>query len=235
MPSTRFVPSTAGIGFAVSLALASVATAEPASPTAADEAARRLTELERVLLEAPAVELDFAVTAAGAVSADLSGSLSLRDDRLTLDAAGTFDGREVQLAIRTTPSGRLVGGPESPGDDAPGFDVERPPYLREAVVLGFTRMGILHNLAVLGGGAPPDHSAEGIGDWLRLDDITISETKAGAVGVVFDLAVAGQPAAEDIQLWIDDAGRPTLRHQTVRFPEGEMRVVETYSNVSFGD
>ncbi|MEM8931360.1 MAG: hypothetical protein AAGE94_09305 [Acidobacteriota bacterium] len=222
--------ATAGLIVGVFVVLVAPAVADDApSPEA------RLGMLERSLVESPSVQLDFAVTATGAVDAELAGSLSLDGDAMRLDATGSFAGREMTLEIRTTEEGRLIGGYVDAGDSAPRFDVELPAHLREAVAIGFTRMGILHNLALLAGGRMPDHADVGIGDWLILDDFAAAEPHGGHGGVMFDLSVGGEPAADDVGLWIDSRGHPTVRRQVVQFPQGEMRVLETYTEVDLGE
>ena len=231
-----FEPRRAGrltLAIVVAVLLAPIPSAMAEDSDASAET--RLGTLERTLVDSSTVQLNFAVTASGAVTADLSGSLHLDGPTMQLDAKGTFAGRDMTLEIRTTEDGRLVGGYVDAGDAAPRFDVELPPHLREAVALGFTRMGILHNLALLAGGRMPDHADTGIGDWLVLDDFATAEPQEGQAGVMFDLTVGGEPAADDVGLWMDEQGNPAVRRQVVQFPQGEMRVIETYSDVTFGE
>ena len=53
-----------------------------------------------------------------------------------------------------------------------------PPALNEAIVIGLTRMGHLHNIAVLTGGLPPDHSDGGAADWVRVANFARSDSVA---------------------------------------------------------
>lgn len=236
------LPSTCVLGLVLSLVtLSSPTFADDAIADGTAKAEARFTALEARLLEADAFRLTFRAAAEGAVHADLVGTLVFDGEVLTLDAEGPFGGRDLVLEIRSTDEGRLVGGPvgRAAGDTVPRFDLALPEHLREAVVLGFTRMGILHNLALLSAGQPPDHAAEGVGDWLVVGDFHADSTTPRPEGEVaasvFDLQVAGQPAAEDVTLWIDAEGRPVVRYQTVDFPQGQMRVTETYSDVSIDD
>lgn len=93
-------------------------------------------------------------------------------------------------------------------------------------------MGVLHNLAMLVGGAPPDHAAGGVEDWVQTVDHrrpVPSGPPPGPDGeaVTFGLVVGGEPSGT-ATLWLDDRGVPVRREQTVEFPEGVMRVVERY-------
>jgi hypothetical protein len=110
--------------------------------------------------------------------------------------------------------------------------VATPDGLNEAIVIGMTRMGILHNLAQLVGGQPPDHMEGGVRDWARVVAIESSadEDDAGHPLLRFDfgLVVAGQPSGT-ASLWIDAVSRlPLRREQTVQFASGEMKVIEVY-------
>ena len=103
------------------------------------------------------------------------------------------------------------------------------------LLVGFTRMGILHNVAVLTRGAGPDHADGSADDWVRVEnfrDAGEREVEGAAVsGVTFDLMVDGEPSGTGT-LWLAVSdGLPVRRDQVVLFPEGEMRVVETYSEI----
>lgn len=79
-------------------------------------------------------------------------------------------------------------------------------------------MGILNNLARLTGAREPDHADGGVREWVVVDSLP----GRGDGALTFDIVVAGQPAGS-AALAVDEAGRPTVRHQTVRFPGGEMQ------------
>lgn len=169
------------------------------------------------------IALGFHVTAEGAFTADLEGRLVVRgDDALTLEAIGHFGGQPVELAFEAA-GGRMLGG-----NGSETFDVATPPALREAVVLGITRMGILHNLARLVAGTPPDHADGGVREWVEVDALEWAEGGEAAQGVTFAITVADQPSG-DATLWLDADGTPLLRRQVVRFPGGAMHVTERYT------
>lgn len=97
------------------------------------------------------------------------------------------------------------------------------------MLIGLTRMGILHNLARLIAEAAPDHADSGVREWATVDDFAADPEDPAALS--FAITVAGTPAAT-ARLQLDAAGLPLLRQQTVRFPGGEMRVTERYSAVA---
>ncbi len=176
--------------------------------------------LEQRLLDAEEISLEFDITAEGAVAANLKGQMSIVAPQVvTLRAKGVFAGSPVDLFV------------ESRGDDyAYGHVAQQkmaplPAHLREAMLIGFTRMGLLHNLAMLSAGAAPDHADGGVTSWVIVDNVSDEE----GVGLQFEISVAGAPAgAATLQI---EEGLPVTRRQTVQFPNGEMRVVERYSEV----
>ena len=184
-------------------------------------------DAETRLIRSPSTQIDFTVTAEGAVTASIKGVLYLeKRDRGRLQAAGTFAGEPVDLRL-TSDGARMVGG--AVGQT---FDMDAPPRLRESFVIGLTRMGILHNLARLSGGQPPDHADGTVKEWLGLSNFVSRQAPNGPATVLwpatFDLAVGGEPSAV-ATVWIDRAGLPKRREQTVQFENGEMRVVEEYT------
>ena len=105
----------------------------------------------------------------------------------------------------------------------------RPSGLSRALLIGFTRMGILHNLALLTEEAPPDHADGGVAEWVTVDEF--EAVRLPQPGIAFAISVAGEPAGT-ASLDLDADGLPLARRQTVQFPTGEMHVTETYSSVS---
>jgi hypothetical protein len=86
-------------------------------------------------------------------------------------------------------------------------------------------MGMLHNLAMLSAGAPPDGTDGQIRDWVQARNFSYDETTKA---LRFEIVVSGTPSGE-VELWVDEnTGFPTQRKQTVHFPEGDMFVEEVY-------
>jgi hypothetical protein len=216
--------------FQQSLPLALIALAsclpphpQPAAPLRSADSV--LMDLEERLLTASTFRLRYRVEAAGAVTAKLDGELFLGpEDVVELTASGIFAGAPVQLHLRAA-GGRMTGGSEQRS-----FEGATPDHLRTALVLGLTRMGILHNLGRLNGGRPPDHADGGAGEWVVPREVTwlgVTEGNDSPRGVRFAIEVAGARTAE-ASLWMDREGWPQRRTQTVQFPGGEMRVTEEY-------
>ena len=209
-------------------AFAAYALEEKAGGDAGDaEAAFR--ELEERLLKAPSVRLTWDITAEGALEAHLRGKLTLQEgDRLELDGSGPFGGSPMEVSL-------VSNGEDLRGGTKPRpFDISAPPALREAVVLGLTRMGLLHNLARLTAGSPPDRANGGVEEWVVVENVRRDQPQevdgTPTVPLTFDVIVAGVPSAT-ATLWLsEETGLPVKRTQTVRFGSDEMRVVERYGS-----
>jgi hypothetical protein len=204
----------------------------PSGETGADflasdpEAAWR--QLENRLLESRELELDFDVRAQGAVEVELKGALSMDSaGTVKLHASGVFAGEEVDLHLASDGKSYEFGkAPNLSAGPTPG-------HLKEAILIGLTRMGILHNLAMLSAGAPPDRADGGVKNWVTVDGFSLllpgAPGKDGN-GLGFSMTVDGAPVGT-ASLELDGYGLPVARQQTVFFPEGEMRVVERYGSV----
>lgn len=200
-------------------------------PVVPEDPGEALRALETRLGEADSFRVSTEIRADGVVRAALSGRVSMGPGTVDLAHDGTFVGNPARLFLGIE-DGRLVGGN---GDHR--FDTEVPPALREAIVLGMTRMGILHNLARLTGAMPPDHGEGDLDAWLETIDVRWLKAGPDAAGrcLAFSLRVDGQDAA-DVRLWLDaGSGLPIRREQTTRFPQGTMAVVEEYRDWAVED
>jgi hypothetical protein len=195
---------------------------ETVASSSAEEA---FTELEERFIQADSVDLDFLITAEGAVEVDLRGHLhTAPDGRMGIAATGVFAGDSVDLLLRAE-------GDEYEFGNGPGrSQAPRPEFLVEAVGVGFMRMGLLHNLAMLVANQPPDHANGGVREWVQVDSLAYMEVggeESASRTVAFSIFVGGSPAGT-ATLELDGQGLPRVRRQTVQFPTGEMRVVERY-------
>lgn len=185
--------------------------------------ASRLERLEGRLLAADTVRLSYRVRAQGAVEAELAGEVSLVEERIEVTGSGHFAGQPVEVFLHAGQQSYEFG------NRVTRTSLPTPDSLREALVIGFTRMGILHNLARLSAAAPPDHADGGVREWASVDSVITDPADPAAVS--FGLIVAGKPSGT-ASLEISEAGLPVLRRQTVEFPSGAMRVEERYSMVT---
>ena len=158
----------------------------------------------------------------------LVGTLVLtRGNVMRLQAKGEFAHTPIDASLES--DGQTLEGGATP--DA--INMDTPPALHEAVAIGMTRMGLLHNLAMLTGNAAPDHAEGGVQDWVQVSNFApaVGLENASDVRITFDLIVAGTPSGS-ATLFVDGAtGLPVAREQTVQFDTSEMRVLERYTVV----
>jgi dipeptidyl-peptidase-3 len=191
----------------------------------ADPSAVWQTALHR-LLEAPDLELQVHCLAQGTHTADMNATLRLREgNRLELSASGALDGVDMPRSVHAdgqTVTVHAGGKPETQPVS------ER---LNEAVVQGLMARGLLHNLAFLASGSPPDlvdgtTSGGHLKDVKALGDGTVNGHRTRRIG--YSLAVGDQVVAQGT-LDIDrERGVPLAREVTVHFPQGDMHATETY-------
>lgn len=200
----------------------------PAS--AAPTAAQTFALLESQLLGAARVRVSSAISAQGAIAADLQGRSDISAGGIaTLVHSGTLAGRGMTLELRSDGRQLTLARDDETVQQASGRESNR------ALLLGLTRMGLLHNLAQLGSLKGPDHAEGGVSEWVTVHNVRyLSEKKSQAAGpsplaLAFDIRVGGKPAARAV-LWLDEDTRlPLKREQTVNFPGGSMTVAERYS------
>lgn len=195
------------------------------------DAASDFEALERELVR-DTYRVEFSLRATGLLEANLRGVLRATPQTLGLEATGSFAGQVVNLEFMD--DGERMRGRS--GDRK--FDLPHSEHLRDAIGIGISRMGLLHSVAVLLGGRPPDGVAGGVRDWVRVEnlrheraitDIETDTEDLPAPPLSFELTVDGQPSGA-ATLWYEGArSLPVERHQRTDFPEGAMNVRETYT------
>lgn len=204
-----------------------LATGCAGTPANDESAEAAFAALEAQLLDAAVLRVDYVVTAEGAIGASLSGDLVTQKPSLAaLRAHGDFAG-ESKLMQLSADGVQMRGG-----SGAATFSSAVPAALHEGLLLGLLRMGVLHNLAMLSAGAPPDATDGGVRDWVVPSAFAWLDSGPGdnAVerGLAFELSVNGSPAGE-VRLWFDSVRNlPLRREQIVHFEHGDMRVTEHY-------
>jgi hypothetical protein len=179
--------------------------------------------MEQALLATPNLALAAELKAEGALFASIDAKLRVSQAASELTIQGTFADQPVDTRLSATEDTLQVGQ---------GRPVTRPAALQEALVLGLTRMGLMHNVARLTGSGLPDHAHGGLRTWL--------ETKEHALGasgehegrparaISFAIFVEGKRSAE-ATLWLDpETLRPLERKTVVHFEQGDMHVLERY-------
>lgn len=216
------------IGAAVTMGLLAVAGCTGSSGDASDglpSPGEALSSVEERLIEAPMSRIDFTIRSEGAVAVDLAGSLVLGDSgKARLTGVGRFGEDDVDLLMVSDGQRmRVTNGVDT-------LEAATPAALREALVLGLTRMGVLHNLARLVSATPPDHAEGGAGSWVK----AVEPRREERGNLAFDIEVDGAVRGSAILFLAPGTELPGERRQTVQFPEGEMSVTELYGAVSVG-
>lgn len=192
-------------------------TPDPASDPFAGDALAVLAGLEDRLTAAPRVEIQARARAMGVIVADLRGTIVIeREVAATVEVKGSFAGTEIDTRWRS---------------DAPVAENRRDiqsPVWADSLLIGITRMGAMHNWAMVVGGADPDIGNGDVRTWVQADQVAWKNDDPATRTLTFVIVVAGTPSGE-AELTLDDRGLPLRRDVTVHFPEGNMRVVETYS------
>ncbi len=196
--------------------------AEPEVP-----AETRFQELERKLLEAETIHIEGGAGSTGTVESAFEGKVILANgNRARIQFTGQFASNHVLVALVSDGTKMWAGN----GSDS--FEEETPVALNEGIIVGLTRMGILHNLAVLSGASGPEGTDGNVQDWLTVTNFAWGdeETIDGVLAetMTFDISVDGKPSAK-ARLWLNkETGFPIQRQQVVQFPDGEMTAVEVY-------
>jgi hypothetical protein len=184
------------------IALFALAAASCGTAAVSPEAA--FARLESRLLAGQS-DIEFETGSTGAVETTVTGSLYVGKSDVRFDAVGTVMDERTSVVYTTT-------------------DDRRPADVKRAVVIGWTRMGLLHNLVRLLGQQDIDRGAGGVTEWVGVRNIAWNEPERM---FTFDISVEGRDVAR-ARLWLDSKGRPLRREQTVSFPGGSMQVEERY-------
>lgn len=198
----------------------------PPAALPADPAALFHDVLHR-LQDAPDLALDFELEASGANVARKSGTLHLQaGNRVLLNAAGPFNGNESTVQLGSDGL-RLAG--QAAGR---ALDLPADARLGDGLAAGLLARGLLHNLAMLAIGRPLDlrdgqPGSVTTGAFTALPDGDVDGMPVRRIG--FTLSAGGQTVGDATLEVCPISGLPLRRTQVVRFPQGEMHVVERYA------
>jgi hypothetical protein len=184
-------------------------------------------EIEGQLRSEKSLRFKFEIRSSGPVTASLQGQVRFKSgNRVELDVSGTYgsepvnarlesDGKKLSLTVGTLK-----------------YDRETPRALNDALVVGFTRMGLYYNLFSLLEGKPPAHADGTVEEWAQVSDFRFAapdpSSKVRGRSIRFSVTVAGEDFAE-ADYWISPLVRiPVERKQTVHLPQGDLEVVESY-------
>jgi hypothetical protein len=184
--------------------------------------------LENKLLRGTAWVVRARATSEGAFVSDLNGTVGVQQGNVArIELSGTFGDQAIDAFLVSDGNVLLYGEAQ-----AGSFEEGVPWALNEAIVIGLTRMGLLHNFARLTSGSPPDRMTGGVREWVEVSDFSLgeggAEDAASTLRIRFAITVAGEPAGTATLLFDEETGLPLRREQTVEFATGTMTVVEVY-------
>ncbi len=175
--------------------------------------------LEQRLLAPTGIDLRARMELEGIITGELNASLFLSPtDVVELSLHGDFNGSEESLTLIGDPRSLRVHHNDSV------HVLDHAAELREGLVLGLLRMGLMHNLACL----LMEHRLDGVDGsvrgWLSYHDLH----QRSEAELFFGISVRGENCAH-ATLLLDAQGLPQRREQEVVFPAGHLLVHETYS------
>jgi len=174
-----------------------------------------LVLLEAQLLTSP-LAFEFQINSTGAVVSDIKGRFHYCENELMIDVDGELFAEPVRLKMRADLERLSLNDTSMP----------MPDYLHEAIIIGFVRLGLLHNIIRLSGNLIPDHGEGGVRDWVQIPVVGQNSDL-----MFFDIFVSKSKAAH-AELTLDEQGLPKFRRQTMYFGGDEMLVTENYALIT---
>jgi hypothetical protein len=186
-----------------------------------------LYALEKALIESQSVLITFDISGTGSVIAEFKGVLIVQpENRLVWRARGSFSGTPMDLELVSDGEFMIGKTPETT------FKKRTPKHLNQAVLIGATRMGLMHNLARLSGGAAPDYTDGRIHEWVQVSDVLLDRadpTDDIFATLQFNVLVNSEHVAETELVLAKQTRLPQKRIQTVHFTQGDMTAIERYT------
>jgi hypothetical protein len=188
-------------------------------------AAQQFGNLESLLVRTGRFDVDAHVVSHGAVESDLTTSLGVANDGdVAIHMHGTMDAKPVSMMLRSDGVVTIVT------HDGQNQRLQPGRAMRQAVEVGFLRMGLMHNLLLLTQLQQPDHQKGGVDTWVRVDNIHYAaKPRDGQIGLSFNVLIDGKKQG-DATLWIDaHTHLPLQREQTLVLDGETVKTVEDYS------
>ena len=155
------------------------------------------------------------------------------DGKMRLALQGAFGGKDVDALLVC--DGRTMRG----GTSGQRFELDAAPGLRQGMVVGFVRMGLMHDAARLASGRMPDYVDGSAGAHLAVVGAShaAGEEMRGHATELWSFALyVDHEHAADEMLWLDaSTGLPVRRRVVVHLPEGDMDDGEEYDEFAVGE
>ena len=134
--------------------------------TNSESAAQQFKDVEALLARAGRFDLNAHVVSHGAVESDLTAKFGVANaGDVAIHLHGTMNGKVQNLMLRSDGVVTIIT------HDGQNQRLQPGRAMRQAVQIGFLRMGILHNLILLTQLQEPEHQKGGITPWVQVDRI----------------------------------------------------------------
>ncbi|HEY4221950.1 MAG TPA: hypothetical protein VGO62_11415 [Myxococcota bacterium] len=198
------------------------AAQKPLPEVVVDPGQMFIDELETHLMRAKTVHIKATLVATGAVNAALVEEVSLGDgQKARMAVTGKFEGRDVDTWFVCDGKTMKVKGKDAAPAD---------PEVRDAIVIGMVRMGLLHNAGLLVGGSAPEHSRGGLREFVKAER---PRAQTPATDIKIDVVVHHDVMGE-ATLSLDETASLKKRHSELHFEEGDLVDDESYRVVLDG-
>ena len=223
-PETKTVRSSAHLWFASIAMFMSVIFGTLSQ--AAETAEQRFRDLEALLTRAGRFDVKAHVVSTGAIDSDLDADVGIANAGIVvIRMKGTFQDKPDDVVLRSDGIVTMIG------KDGQQTRLQPGKAMRQAVQLGFARVGLWHNLMLLSHGVQPEHNEGGILHWADVANVRYaSPAKTGMTGLTFDVVIEGASVGH-ATLWLDDISKmPVRREQSITVDGKTIKTVEDYSN-----
>lgn len=164
-------------------------------------------QLEQRLAKMDKFDVRFHIESSGPIPSVVKGEVHMKGEDVHIQTYGKLKGESKAARLPAEEDGTLPAGS------------------RSAVLVGMTRMGLLHNLVrMLMMNEGIDMKPGSDPNWVKVDNITYDLADRH---FHFDIIVEGQNAGW-ADLWLTPDGKPQHRKEVVHFPDGDLNVEERY-------
>jgi len=195
-------------------------------------AADRLKASEDILAHAPKLNATFDVSSQGENAGTFKGTLALlEENKLKLTGEGSFKGEYAYVELDSRDG--AITRTSTKGPTANTHRDLPAPALREALVLGLVRMGLMHNLVTLSRDESVEKRDGGFDAWVKAGEVRAGGADnvdgVACTRVDFSVLVEGNNMGDTSLCIADQTGLPVLRTSTMHFPSGDMKLTEKFT------
>jgi hypothetical protein len=181
----------------------------------------RLRALEDKLERARTVRIHGRLRSRGLITTDFSGILALgSENRARLELKGEMQGKPAEARLVSDGRTLVIRGETR-------IEKPTPVGLDAALIIGLTRLGLLHNVVRIAAGETPDHADGTVRKWLTVGDVSTTPS-GGGERLAWTISMNGERVGE-ANLWLDGkTGLPLRKLVLAHTPAGEFLAEESY-------